>query len=150
MKNQDGHWVYCWCRWVERFNVKTTTNDSNVTNIKHASAVSSTLWLSGWYAALQDVSHDTYVGIYLQGGFAVAGRHPPAAPRTPVMVEDVRRKIELICATVLPRGAHIRLGSWRTRYPTPYTPTPWALNFNQQKAPWSAASIRLDTTQRCE
>ena len=18
MKNQDGHWVYCWCRWVER------------------------------------------------------------------------------------------------------------------------------------
>ena len=37
MNNQDGHWVYCWCRWAvsweEWFNVKTTalrTDDNQI------------------------------------------------------------------------------------------------------------------------
>ena len=26
MKNQEGHWGYCWCRWVERIKVKSSAS----------------------------------------------------------------------------------------------------------------------------
>ena len=91
--------------------------------------------------------------LYIQGGFAAAGWRPPAAPRTPVVVEDVEESSPYV--RQYRQGVYKEFSvvesDWAEKE-RPYTLHSYTLNFKFYSAE-STMELRIhlaSTTQRYE
>ena len=63
MENQDGHWVYSWCRWVER--TDSCEDNSNKYHVQHTLTLERrSAHLQGkndsYYTALPPIGHGDF------------------------------------------------------------------------------------------